>query len=383
MSKNIVICCDGTANQYGKNNTNVVKLYEMIQISENQLNFYDPGVGTSSRALFLPFRKLSNALSQGLGLDLNKNVEEAYLYLMNCYEEGDKIFLFGFSRGAHTVRRLADVIGKCGLLYRGSDNMVSYVLRMYERDESQEVVNLFRDTYTKKCPVHFLGVWDTVSALTKLMPRSKLDGKLSNEIKYAYHAVSIDEKRLQFPPNLFDKSSISSNQTVEEVWFAGVHSDIGGFYEERGLSNIALKWMFEKAIAVGLVEHADTSAKIQTDAHDKIHESWSGFFWFVPWHMYGVLALIALFIFQVVISYLGLFWELPYRPLYSIWNFLKDNWIHVLAIIVLLIPCTKKRRTIPKGAKIHISVKERIANKNYKPKNLIKLIQSKEVEFVD
>src|SRR5688572_30323638 len=115
--RNIVVCCDGTSNQFGENNTNVVNLYELIRIDDEQINFYDPGVGTSSRSLFIPFQWINNLVCQGLGLDLPRNVEEAYTFLMNNYEEGDKIFLFGFSRGAHTVRRLAAVLGKLGLLY--------------------------------------------------------------------------------------------------------------------------------------------------------------------------------------------------------------------------------------------------------------------------
>ena len=383
MPKNIVICCDGTANQYGKNNTNVVKLYEMIEIGNDQYNFYDPGVGTSSRAVLLPIRKISNLLSQGLGLDLNRNVEDAYQFLMDCYNDGDKIFLFGFSRGAHTVRRLADVLGRCGLLYPGSDNMVPYVLRMYESDEKQELLEPFKNTYTRKCPVHFLGVWDTVSALSRIIPRSKLDGILSSEISYAYHAVSIDEKRLQFPPNLFNQKSVGSHQTVEEVWFAGVHSDVGGFYAEAGLSNIALKWMFEKAIKLGLKEIPGSCAGIKTDPKDKIHKSWTGIFWFVPWHVYIILFLGALLLVQIGLAYLNLFWDVSDRPLYGAWFFIKENCILSLVIFVALIFATKCRRKIPDNAKVHNSVKVRMGECNYHPKNLEHLKKDGKIIWVD
>lgn len=382
MAKNIVICCDGTANQYGHNNTNVVKLYERVEINDNQLNFYDPGVGTSSRSWLMLFRFISNKLSQGLGLDLHRNVEDAYLYLMNHYEEGDQIFLFGFSRGAHTVRRLAAVLGKCGLLYRGSDNMAPYVLRMYDGDEDQEIINNFRKTYTIKCPVYFLGVWDTVSAVTRLIPRSKLDGVLSGEIQYAYHAVSIDERRLQFPPNLFDPKTIQSHQTVEEVWFAGVHSDVGGYYKESGLSDIALKWMMEKAIKAGLKECTGALETIAPNPNDKIHKSWTGFFWFVPWHMYGVLAIVLTFLAQVAISYSDLFWDFPYRPLNELYYFLCDNWSAVIVLILIMIPFTQKKRQIPKKSKIHKSVQARISSGQYKPSNLLPLIEKNEIEWV-
>lgn len=98
---------------------------------EQQKIFYDPGVGTSSTALLAPFQFIQKMISQALGLDLHQNVEDAYRYLMNVYQDGDRIFLFGFSRGAHTVRRLASLLEKCGLLQRGSENMIPYASRMY------------------------------------------------------------------------------------------------------------------------------------------------------------------------------------------------------------------------------------------------------------
>ncbi len=383
MAKNIIICCDGTSNEYSHNNTNVVKLYERILLNEKQLNFYDPGVGTSSRSLFVPFRWLSNMLSQGLGLDLNKNVEEAYQYLMDHFEEGDKIFLFGFSRGAHTVRRLACVLEKLGILYKGSDNMIPYVIRMYNKDEDLEIIKKFRYTYTKKCPVHFMGVWDTVSALTKLIPRSKLDGKSSKEITHIYHAVAIDEKRLQFPPNLFDQNDIGANQTLEEVWFAGVHSDVGGYYKDARLSDISLKWMIEKAKNVGLEVGPDYFSDIQANPKGKIHNSWKCLFWFTPWHIYVVLVMAGLLLVDVSLSQLDLYWNIPWRPFSFTTDLLKENWIGSLAIAFCAIYFTKKIRNIPSGAKIHKSVQEKINNDNYNPKNLTRLIKENKIKWVE
>lgn len=375
--KNIVICCDGTANQFGKNNTNVVKIYEMIVEDVNQPNFYDPGVGTTSRSALLPLRWLSNKISQGLGLDLGRNVEDAYSFLMNTYEDGDQIFLFGFSRGAHTVRRLADVLWKLGLLYKGSENMTPYVLRIYEKDEEQNIIDSFKKTYTRKCPVHFLGVWDTVSALSKLMPNSKLDGILSDEITHAYHAVSIDERRLLFPANLFEKKERKS-QKVEEVWFAGVHSDVGGYYNESELSDITLEWMIEKAELAGLQFYSDHKKNLRPNPICKLHNSWDYFFKFVPWHVYALLSLGLLLILQIFISYLSIFWPNTFsvRPFNFILIKMIDYWYITLFLILTSIPFTKRSRNIPEGAWVHNSVKKRNELLGYNPKNLEKVFKS-------
>ena len=330
-NKNIVICCDGTGNSYGQNNTNVVKVFEAVVKDSDQIAFYDPGVGTFSekRFIFAPLRWFGRVLGGAFGIGLQKNVEDAYSYLMEVYEEGDRLFLFGFSRGAHTVRRLASMLDKCGLLQRGSRNMIPYASRMYldktvattylSANSSTTVIAGFKTTYCRPCPVHFIGIWDTVSALSKLRPRPKLDGKLTKDLRHAYHAVAIDERRLKFPPNLWVEDRIDpEKQTVEQVWFAGVHSDVGGWYDERGLANITLSWMLKNAVQAQLRVTDGLVESLITDYKDKQHESWSGL-----WRL------------------------LPYV-----------------------------RRTIPPGAKVHESVKRRMAekslpkNKPYRPKKL-------------
>lgn len=365
--RNIVICCDGTGNQYGQNNTNVAKLFEMLVYDDNQRIFYDPGVGTASRSLFVPFQFVSNLVTQALGTDLQENVEEAYYYLMNNYQEGDKIFLFGFSRGAHTVRRLSTLLEMCGLLYRGSENMISYVSRMYlskkgkRKDyRNDKVLRGFRDAFTRRCPVHFVGVWDTVSALSSLMPRPKLDGVLSKEQSFGYHAISIDEKRLQFPPSLWNEKDVQKDQVVEQVWFAGVHSDVGGWYNERGLSNTALKWMASNAISAGLRLKPGAIEGIRENPLDKIHESWTGHWWIVPAHLYAVLV--------------GLFFYVIYPA--GTAALLKESWLVTVLFLVALIPSTQKKRIIPKGSKIHESVRFRMNAKElkYSPKKLNEVI---------
>lgn len=360
-NKNIIICCDGTSNKFGKNNTNVAKLYELIPADNNQVTFYDPGVGTSSTSVIPLLRKASNGLSKAFGLDLPKNVQDAYLYLMSCYEPGDKIFLFGFSRGAHTVRRLADILCKFGLLYKGSENMVSHVLDMNETGEEEEVIRAFRNRFTQTSPVHFLGVWDTVSALTKLMRPPTLDGVLHREIKTACHAVAIDELRVKFPANTF-KETPFPDQSVQEVWFAGVHSDVGGSYEKCGLANISLLWMLKNATAHGLIVDESGLKKINGDPLGEQHNSWQGMFYFLPWPTYVLMITAIMFMLN---------WHLwPYCLL-------------GLALAVLLVPTTKKMRTLPPNAKIHTSVKARLDKGKYRPANLLSVLKSKEITWVD
>ncbi|MBY0553170.1 DUF2235 domain-containing protein [bacterium] len=381
--KNIVVCCDGTGNQYGENNTNVVKLFERLVSNESQKIFYDPGVGTSSNALLIPFQLLSNVFTQALGLDLQRNVEDAYYYLMNVYQPGDRIFLFGFSRGAHTVRRLASLIEMCGLLHRGSENMIPYVSRMYlanksKNIESDPILQGFKKTYTRECPIHFVGVWDTVSAVSSLLPRPKIDGVLRPGLKHAFHAISIDERRLRFPPNLWNEQNLGKDQVVEQVWFAGVHSDVGGFYKEAGLSDISLKWMIDNAIKAGLHLKSDYKTNLNPNPHDKLHESWSGLWWFIPSYLYLVLALATFAIIQ---------WLSVYEPLTYAWELAKESWawswLCTVAGFALLVLITQKKRKIPANAKIHKSVKERMDNSSnkYRPSNIKNVIDK--VQWVD
>ena len=141
MPRNIVVCCDGTGNEYGPNNTNVVKLYEALVRDTNQLAFYDPGVGTFS-PLGIPIgRRVGLLLGKAFGAGLQQNVEDAYRYLMDRYLPGDQLFLFGFSRGAYTVRALAGMLHLCGLLQKGSVNLVPYASRIYNNRDRHGVAS--------------------------------------------------------------------------------------------------------------------------------------------------------------------------------------------------------------------------------------------------
>ena len=286
MGKNIIICCDGTGNEYGKNNTNVVGAYEAFVRDQEQVAFYDPGVGTFSVLLGRTIgKKVGYLLGLGFGWGLQKNIGDAYAYLMDHYEpdNDDRIYLFGFSRGAYTARSLAGMLFKCGLLQKGSHNLLPYVSKIYNTPDNDAIAYGFKKTYCHGCTPYFIGVWDTVGSLGHFYGKRFFDAKLRGNIKFAYHAISIDEKRKKFPVNRWDETKERPpEQTIEQVWFPGVHSDVGGWYPEKGLSDSALKWMLLKAKAAGIHLHDGWDSKKRIDpnpTHEKSqHESREGFY---------------------------------------------------------------------------------------------------------
>ena len=310
MNKNIVICCDGTGDQFSENNTNIVEIYRLVENNiEPQIAYYDPGVGTLKDKLF----------GYAFGYGLKSNIEDAYRYLMNNYHPGDKVFLFGFSRGAFTVRCLAGMIHKCGLLFRGSDNQIPYASKIYNTRNNNTLAQKFKLTFAQDVPIHFIGVFDTVASLGWIYGwRNYFDDTLNHNVNHGYHALSIDEKRRKFYPSLWNASKKANNQVIKQIWFAGVHSDIGGSYENNGLAKITLKWMLENAADCGLLVDNSELAKISYDSSAPMHNSYT-----LEWKLLG-----------------------------------------------------KTIRIIPENSFIHKSVFERIENKNckYSPKNLPKNI---------
>ena len=269
--KRIIVCCDGTWNKPGNKDrgqlveTNVEKMYDSIETKQStvkQVKYYGQGVGTS-------YSITDQLLGGGMGEGIDRNIQDAYKFLMWTYEPGDEIYFFGFSRGAYTVRSLAGLIRNCGILKPQFLPLVSEAYHLY-RDRSEithpdsDLMIAFRNSYgiEQATPIKFLGVWDTVGALG--IPLSWFswwnrkyqfhDVKLSSQIKYAYHALAIDEQRKSFAPTLWETTSgkSASMQTSEQVWFPGTHSNVGGGYVDCGLSNITLKWMIDKARDTGL-----------------------------------------------------------------------------------------------------------------------------------
>ena len=257
--RNIVICCDGTLAKYESRdkNTNVVKLYERLAADgPEQISFYDPGVGTYSPLRNSLWRRLEAGIESISGSGVPGKVAEAYKYLMDHYEEGDRVFLFGYSRGAHTVRDLAGLIYSCGLLTSGSDNLIPYAIDFYYRQESEKNTNIcaqFRHTFSRQCKVYFIGAWDTVASVGWLWWRRYFRNAVLNpEVSFAYQALAVDERRAHFRPSILNEGSIPEGQIIEQVWFAGYHGDIGGQNADARISDIPLLWMLASAEQRGL-----------------------------------------------------------------------------------------------------------------------------------
>jgi uncharacterized protein (DUF2235 family) len=261
MPKNIVICCDGTNNEVVGNQTNVLRLFRMLVRDETQTAFYDAGVGTrADPTAQWPLRRLiRKRLDSAIGVSVRANVLEAYRFLVDHYLDDDRVFLFGFSRGAYTVRALAAMIKRCGLLRAEDTNLAEYAWAVFaDEDGSGNREDQFagpariKKVFGREMMIHFLGAWDTVSSFGWIWDLLTIPNTANNDIiRHVRHAVSIDEKRCCFHPNLFQPPK---KQDCQEVWFAGVHADLGGGYpdKESGLARITLEWMIREAKACGL-----------------------------------------------------------------------------------------------------------------------------------
>ncbi len=272
--KRLVVCCDGTWQKL--NNpypTNVVKIAQAIKPiasdGVHQVVFYDEGIGSEGG--------LDSLLGGAFGKGIDKNIQDGYRFLCLNYNEGDEIYLFGFSRGAYTVRSLAGLIYNSGLLARPYIRLASQAYELYRdsfiKPKDPRLIE-FRKEHGEQVPIKLLGCWDTVGSLgipevTLLSLFSQTfnrryrfhDTSLSPIIENALHAVAIDEPRKAFSVTPMTKSHHCETQVIRQVWFPGDHGCIGGGVEEiRGLSDCALKWMIDSIRELGLGLDLDPSA---------------------------------------------------------------------------------------------------------------------------
>ncbi|XHX79755.1 MAG: DUF2235 domain-containing protein [Stenomitos frigidus ULC029] len=264
--KRLMICCDGTWNKLASPcPTNVVKLAQAAKSIASdgtpQLIFYEEGVGTQW------YDKLPGG---AFGWGIDANIKNAYRFLCLNYEAGDEIYLFGFSRGAYTVRSLGGLLHCAGLLSRFNichADEAYEIYRIYADDERRQKADEFRrQKASAKVPITLLACWDTVGAMgiPDLLPFSPLnqtinarykfhDVKLSSLINNALHAIAIDEHREIFDVALMEKRSESQAQVLRQVWFPGGHGCVGGgTAQHRGLSDGALKWVMDEISQLGL-----------------------------------------------------------------------------------------------------------------------------------
>ncbi|MDX2506429.1 MAG: DUF2235 domain-containing protein [Gammaproteobacteria bacterium] len=307
--KNIILLSDGTGNGSAKKNkTNVWRLYDALDLhNDQQIAMYDDGVGSKESTFY-------KAMGGAFGYGLQRNVIELYKYLCRNYrtaeqngDKDDKIYLFGFSRGAFTVRVLAGFITFAGLYTDFEDEedlhkqaRINYGCYRY-RYKHGYLTRFFKKVFdeqdklksTVKPVIEFIGVWDTVDAYVFPMdefaqlwdlliyPIRFPDSKLNKKILHACHAVSIDDERHTFHPVMWDESGGSGGR-IKQVWFPGVHTDVGGGYSRRSLSLITLDWMItqveDKDVNKGLVYIKDLrdQYKSKSDWNAPQHDSRSG-----------------------------------------------------------------------------------------------------------
>ncbi|MBM68396.1 MAG: hypothetical protein CME43_02825 [Haliea sp.] len=321
--KHIVICADGTWNDpEDENPTNVLRIARAISPraanGRRQVVFYDWGVGSY-------YAQASGGVT---GLGMTKNIQDGYRFIVQNFDPGDRLFLFGFSRGAYTVRCLAGMLNNCGILRRSEANRIPEAFTLYKQRNAPPgsvTSEQWRQRFAvggQRATVDFIGVWDTVGALgipTRVLAFAEekdlfYDPVLGSNVRVARHAVSIDEERSDFEPTLW---APSESADMQQVWFAGVHADVGGGYpaDDAGkrLSDIPLHWMAKEAERSGLRLEPHLLNPLVLDSTATAHRSYQRF-----WRALG-----------------------------------------------------RYSRPIPDDAVLHASVRERYAQGNYAPKSLV------------
>ncbi|KAI0250935.1 hypothetical protein BJV78DRAFT_1275572 [Lactifluus subvellereus] len=307
--RTLVLCFDGTANEFNHCNTNVVKLYSILKkdrpdlqlcyYQERKLNVTQAGVGTYFQpgAVSPFFRFAARVLDEAFAWYLSEHIMDGYKFLMQNYHEGDSVCIFGFSRGAYTARALAGMLHKVGLLSKDNFEQVAFAYKLYKSSShrAHKLAIRFKRSFSREVPIEFLGVWDTVASVGLFSTRTLPFVGANNTIRVFRQALSLDERRAKFCPNLYHRpvstpgphspqsepllkkmaralkiftkprrsrdtphSALDSDSNgpgkkpgfkkdVKEVWFAGAHSDVGGGLakdtESYALSNIPLRWM--------------------------------------------------------------------------------------------------------------------------------------------
>jgi uncharacterized protein (DUF2235 family) len=285
--KRLVVCCDGTWNRPdAKSPTNVARIKDAVADHDGdtrQLVHYHEGVGTGAG--------LDRYVGGGFGWGLSRNVRDAYAFVVEEYAPGDQLYFFGFSRGAYTARSAVGLIRNAGILRREHADRIDEAYELYrgrgdDTHPNGDASKRFRAEYSHDdIAVRFVGVWDTVGALgIPGVPRflaGRLwafhDTQLSSRVELACQALAIDEKRRPFVPSLWYRAA-DDDRLLEQRWFAGVHSDVGGGYPERGLADITLWWLIDRARAAGLA-FKDDHPVLGPNVDGPCHDSFRPLYW--------------------------------------------------------------------------------------------------------
>ncbi|KAH8806595.1 hypothetical protein DL96DRAFT_1537019 [Flagelloscypha sp. PMI_526] len=335
-SRTLCLCFDGTASEYGSENTNVVRFFSLLRkdVKEKQLCYYQAGVGTFfAPGIVSPLLEWwAKVLDSAFAWYLDAHVMDGYRFLMQNYQSGDKICLFGFSRGAYTARALAGMLHKVGLIQRDNEEQISFAYKLYKRtdDDSVKLSAGFKQTFAQDVPIEFVGAWETVASVGIISGMTLPFTNANTSIKTFRHALALDEHRARFRPNTFrimteappnssfqvaprkgkkrfrffrrqslsppstssperdleagspsfTPSSLSAEGNEEgltrtdalEVWFPGVHADVGGGAVKNeeassSLSSITLRWMVRQ------VQESSCEVLFNTEALERLNIS--------------------------------------------------------------------------------------------------------------
>jgi uncharacterized protein (DUF2235 family) len=335
--RNLVVCIDGTANQFNVKNTNVVELYSRLLKDKTQLTFYNSGIGTYAKPSWTSWSYIKQIIGHKIDLAIAWRFEgillDAYRWLSQMYKPGDRIFLFGFSRGAYQVRALSAMIELVGLIRKGNEAQIPFAFELYASctektykqakdvhkpnmgystweemlaEENQKDVTImafrFKETFSNDVNVHFVGAWDTVSSVGIVRGDEglPLTGDGMKHVCYFRHALALDERRVKFlpefayggvalgPANFKNKiepsgKSIGSSPThTKEVWFTGTHSDIGGGSTENPTLNAnrpSLRWMKQESIIAGIYEAPSRHKYSPSKNLGSVNESLTPLWW--------------------------------------------------------------------------------------------------------
>lgn len=305
--RNLVLCCDGTSNQFSKDRTSVIKLFHaLVKDDARQIVYYHPGIGTRAPTGIGTKTGGWVARTAGLafGYKLQDDVTDAISFLMDNYRAGDRLYVFGFSRGAYTARVITAMLHLYGLPMAGNDPLIPYATQMLwamarakpaAYEVCRQLAQDFKGTISSRdCRTHFLGVWDTVNSVGWIgSPLTMPYARYNPDVAIVRHAKAIDERRGFFRVNWFKDDP---TRDIREVWFPGTHCDVGGGFPEAesGISKYPLEWMAREAVKAGLLVdegRLDTvlgkagGAYAPASATAKVHYGMSPWWWpteFVP-----------------------------------------------------------------------------------------------------